>query len=192
MADVTLLLQEIAEGKTSATEALWEAVYQELRTLAAQKLARERPGQTLQATALVHEAYLRVAPQQSRFDGRAHFFKAAAEAMRRILIEKARKKARIRHGGDLQRVDLESVTVAVNDNDETVLGIHEALDRLAQEAPEKAEVVKLRYFAGLKNEEIAEILGISLATVKRHWSYSRSWLYLELERINQETPVQGE
>lgn len=186
MADVTRLIQQISEGSTQAQHELWEAVYQELRTLAAQKLSRERPGQTLQATALVHEAYLRLAPNMDHFDGRAHFFKAAAEAMRRILIDRARKKARLRHGAGAPHIELEKVTIAAQDDDDTVVAVHEALEALSAENPENAEIVKLRYFAGLQNDEIAQLLDLSLATVKRRWSYARSWLYLEIERQRQQ------
>ena len=182
MADVTRLIQAVSDGSTRAQHELWEAVYQELRTLAAQKLSRERPGQTLQATALVHEAYLKLAPHVDHFEGRAHFFKAAAEAMRRILIDRARRKARLRHGAGAPHIELEKVTLAAQDDDDTLVAVHEALEALSAENPENAEIVKLRYFAGLQNNEIAQILNLSLATVKRRWTYARSWLYLEIEQ----------
>ncbi len=182
MADVTRLIRAVSDGSTRAQHELWEAVYHELRTLAAQKLSRERPGQTLQATALVHEAYLKLAPHVDHFEGRAHFFKAAAEAMRRILIDRARRKARLRHGAGAPHIELEKVTLAAQDDDDTVVAVHEALEALSAENPENAEIVKLRYFAGLQNNEIAQILNLSLATVKRRWTYARSWLYLEIEQ----------
>ncbi len=157
-------------------------VYEELRKLAAHKMAQEAPGQTLQPTALVHEAWLRlVSSGQGHWNSRGHFFGAAAEAMRRILVERARKKARVRHGGQLEHVDLDRVTVATQDNDDTILAIHEALEKLAGQSPQKAEVVKLRYFAGMEHTEIAEALGLSEPTVRRHWAYARSWLYAELK-----------
>ena len=158
-------------------------VYRELRKLAAVYISRERPGQTLQATALVHEAWLRlVGNEAARFANRAHFIGAAAEAMRRILIDRARSKHQLRHGGALRRVDLESVTVAMQDPDETVLAVHEALDRLAAEDPLDAQIVKLRYFVGMSHQEIATELDLSEPTVRRHWAYARSWLYAELKK----------
>jgi RNA polymerase sigma factor (TIGR02999 family) len=145
-------------------------------------MANEAPGQTLQPTALVHEAWLRlVGSGQEHWNSRGHFFGAAAEAMRRILVERARKKARVRHGGQLERVDLDHVTVAARDNDDTILAVHEALEKLAGQSPQKAEVVKLRYFAGMEHAEIAEALGVSEPTVRRRWAYARSWLYAELK-----------
>ena len=157
-------------------------VYDELRKLAVARMARETPGQTLQATALVHEAWLRLAGDgEQRWDNRGHFFAAAAEAMRRILVERARKKERVRHGGGLEKVDWENVSIATEDSDDTVLAIHEALEKLAKHSPQKAEIVKLRYFTGLEHEEIAQALGISEPTVRRHWAYARSWLFMELK-----------
>ena len=176
------LPETIAAGDPKAAEELLPLVYEELRKLAACKLAQEAPGQTLQPTALVHEAWLRVSglhPQQ--FQNRAHFFAAAAEAMRRILIDHARRKAALRHGGGWQRTDLDRVTVATEDADETVLALHEALDRRAASDPVKAELVKLRYFVGLTQPEIATALGLAESTVQRHWAYARSWLYAELK-----------
>ena len=170
-------LDSIEPGDPKAADQLLPLVYEELR-----KLAREAPGQTLQPTALVHEAWLRVSglhPQQ--FQNRAHFFAAAAEAMRRILIDNARRKAALRHGGGWQRTDLDYVTVAMEDADETVLALHEAIDRLAACDPVKAEILKLRYFAGLSQPEIATALGLAERTVQRHWAYARSWLYAELK-----------
>ena len=145
-------------------------------------MASEAPGQTLQATALVHEAWLRLTQGTDRkWNDRTHFFAAAAEAMRRILVDRARRKARIRHGGELERLELDHVTMATQDNDDTVLAIHEAIEKLALESPQKAEIVKLRYFTGMEHAEIAAVLGIAEPTVRRHWAYARSWLYAELK-----------
>src|SRR5262245_50894005 len=161
---------------------LLPVVYEELRKLAAQKMAHEAPGQTLQATALVHEAWLRLGnPEQHSWQNRAHFFGAAAEAMRRILIENARRKKAARHGGQLQRVDIEAVDLAVlTTKDDQVLIIDEALSRLAAHDALKAELVKLRYFVGLTIEQAAEVLGISAPTAKRYWAYARAWLFREI------------
>jgi len=179
---VTQILQAVSAGDAHAAEELLPLVYDELRHLAAARMARESPGQTLQATALVHEAWLRlIGPNEIHWNGRGHFFGAAAEAMRRILLERARKKARLRHGGRLQRVDLDHVTLATQDSDDVIVAVNEALEKLAAEAPQKAEIVKLRYFAGLEHAEIAEVLGVSEPTVRRHWAYARSWLYAELK-----------
>ena len=184
MSDVTQILHAIDAGDPKAGEQLLPLVYDELRKLAMHKMAQEKPGQTLQATALVHEAWLRLVggEEQRVWNSRGHFFGAAAEAMRRILVDRARKKDRVRHGGELERVDLDHVTVATEDNDDTVLAIHEALEKLALESPQKTEIVKLRYFTGLEHAEIAEALGISEPTVRRHWAYARSWLYAELKK----------
>jgi RNA polymerase sigma factor (TIGR02999 family) len=182
MSEVTQILEALARGDPTAADELLPLLYDQLRTLAAQKMAQEPPGQTLQPTALVHEAWLRlVGSGQEHWNSRGHFFGAAAEAMRRILVERARKKARVRHGGQLERVDLDHVTVAARDNDDTILAVHEALEKLAGQSPQKAEVVKLRYFAGLEHAEIAEALGVSEPTARRHWAYARSWLYAELK-----------
>ena len=184
MSDVTQLLHAMDAGDARAADQLLPLVYEELRKLAAVRMAQEKPGQTLQATALVHEAWLRLAgtDEQRAWNGRGHFFGAAAEAMRRILVDRARQKARLRHGGGLERVDLEQVTLATADSCETVLAMNEALDALARESPRKAEVVRLRYFVGLENEEIARALGISLSTVERSWVFARSWLHRELKK----------
>ena len=182
VSQVTQLLDAIESGDPAAAGHLLPLVYEELRKLAAAKMAQEKPGQTLQPTALVHEAWLRLAGSEQRWNGRDHFFGAAAEAMRRILVDRARKKSAERHGGQRQRVDLEHVTLATEDSDETVLAVHEALEKLAKESPQKAEIVKLHYFADMKYAEIAQTLGISLATVERHWAYARSWLYRELKQ----------
>src|SRR5215472_13808612 len=177
---ITEILASVGGGDKQAAADLLPLVYNELRRLAAAQMAREAPGQTLQATALVHEAWLRLAgPNPVQWNGRAHFFGAAAEAMRRILLDRARKKGRLRHGGQLQRVDLEQVTVATQDSDDVIVAVHEALEKLAAESPQKAEIVKLRYFGGLEHAEIAEVLGIAEPTVRRHWAYARSWLYAE-------------
>jgi RNA polymerase sigma factor (TIGR02999 family) len=184
MPEVTQLLSAIDAGNAKAADQLLPLVYDELRKLAMHRMAQEKPGQTLQATALVHEAWLRLvgSEEQKSWNSRGHFFGAAAEAMRRILVDRARKKDRVRHGGELERVDLEHVTLAIQDNDDTVLAIHEALEKLALESPQKAEIVKLRYFTGLEHSEIAEALGVSEPTVRRHWAYARSWLYAELKK----------
>jgi RNA polymerase sigma factor (TIGR02999 family) len=182
MNDVTYLLEAVGQGDPKAAEELLPLVYEELRRLAAARMAHESPGQTLQATALVHEAWLRLAgPNPVQWNGRGHFFGAAAEAMRRILIERARKKARVRHGGQLERVELDQVTFATQDSDDVIMAVHEALQKLAAESPQKAEIVKMRYFGGLEHAEIAEALGVSEPTVRRHWAYARSWLYAELK-----------
>lgn len=190
MSDVTQLLGAIEAGDPTAADQLLPLVYGELRKLAAAKMAQEKPGQTLQATALVHEAWLRLAgpEQQKAWNSRGHFFGAAAEAMRRILVDRARQKARVRHGGGLERIDLAQVTIATEDSDDTVLAIHEALEKLALESPPKAEIVKLRYFTGLEHAEIAQVLGLSEPTVRRHWAYARSWLYAELKQKSSNSP----
>jgi RNA polymerase sigma factor (TIGR02999 family) len=193
MSDVTQLLSAIDAGDPRAGEQLLPLVYEELRKLAAAKMAQEMPGQTLQATALVHEAWLRLggAENGQAWNGRAHFFGAAAEAMRRILVDRARKKGRIRHGGEAERIDIGSVTIATEDSDDTVLAVHEALEKLALESPEKAEVVKLRYFTGMDQTEVAESLGISVPTVQRHWAYARAWLHVELKQLRSGAEVSG-
>jgi len=184
MSEVTRILEAMEQGDSQAGDQLLPLVYEELRKLAAARMAREQPGQTLQATALVHEAWLRlVGSGENLWNGRGHFFAAAAEAMRRILVERARKKARHRHGGQMERVDLEHVTLATEDNEATVVAIHEALEKLAAQSPQKAEIVKLRYFTGFGHAETAKVLGLSEATVRRHWVYARSWLYAELKSI---------
>jgi RNA polymerase sigma factor (TIGR02999 family) len=179
MNEITQVLERIEKGEPSAAEALLPLVYEELRALAARKMALERPDQTLQPTALVHEAYLRLVDveQRQRWDGRGHFFAAAAEAMRRILVERARRKKAIKHGGGRHRIDADTVALVALENDDDLVAIDEALDRLAALDPAKAELVKLRYFAGLTIEECAETLGISCATAKRYWAYSRAWLF---------------
>lgn len=183
MNEVTHILQAIEQGDACAAEELLPLVYDELRKLAACKMARELPGQTLQPTALVHEAWLRVArhPHQ-HWDSRAHFFGAAAEAMRRILIDNARRKKALRHGAGQQPLDIQELEIAAPAPDDQILALDEALNQLAAEHPEKVELVKLRYFAGLSIEEAAQILKISEATAKRWWSYARAWLYCKMQR----------
>ena len=185
MSEVTRILSAIEEGDPHAAEQLLPLVYDELRKLAAQKLAREQPGQTLQATALVHEAYLRLvgsSPGDSarEWKGRAHFFAAAAEAMRRILVEKARRRRRHKHGGALPRVDIDLANVAYPMPEDDLLALDEAMTRLAAQDPLLAQLVRLRFYAGLSNEEAARVLGISGVTARRHWRYARAWLHREL------------
>jgi RNA polymerase sigma factor (TIGR02999 family) len=175
MNDVSRILEQIQQGEPSAAERLLPLVYDELRHLAAAQLAGEKPGQTLDATALVHEAYLRLVGDQ-QFADRRHFFRVAAEAMRRILIDRARQKRRIKHGGQRERVPLSDVEVAGEAPAEQLLALDEALDRFAAVDALKAELVKLRYFAGLSEEEAAAALDISRATASRHWNYARAWL----------------
>lgn len=179
MPDVTQILSQIESGDPSAAEQLLPVVYEELRKLAAAKLAHERPGQTLQATGLVHEAYLRLAnvQQAQHWDSKSHFFAAAAESMRRILIERARRKQRPKHGGDRQRYDLEIHCPASNESPDRLIAIDEALVNLERENREAADLIKLRYFAGLPMTEAASLLGISLATAKRRWAFARAFLY---------------
>jgi RNA polymerase sigma factor (TIGR02999 family) len=184
MSDVTRILNAIERGDTKAADELLPLVYEELRLLAAQKLSHEPPGQTLQATALVHEAYIRLvgnAPQS--WSGRGHFFAAAAEAMRRILVEAARRKKRKKHGGGLKRLDLSALDVAVATDDETILLVHEALERLSEIDEVGARLIELRFFAGIPNIQAAKILGIPERTAKRTWAYARAWLYEEMRRM---------
>jgi len=181
MADATLLLTAVEQGDPKAADELLDLVYEELRRLATSKMAQEAPGQTLQPTALVHEAWLRlVGGKNPKFENRAHFFSAAAEAMRRILIDRARRKLTQRHGGGCERVDLEEQDLAAPDADRQLLAVHEVLDKLATEHPAQAEVVKLRYFAGMTNEETAQVLGVSVATVKNYWMFARTWIFHEI------------
>jgi RNA polymerase sigma factor (TIGR02999 family) len=182
MSDVTRILSAIEQGDPHAAEQLLPLVYDELRRLAAQKLAGEKPGQTLQATALVHEAYLRLTGTEGTrlWNGRAHFFRAAADAMRRILVDRAREKNSQKRGGAWRQVDLDLVAEVGQDPSEDVVALSEALDLLAERDPEKVELVKLRFFAGLSVEEAADLLGISRATADRHWRYARTWLYCAL------------
>jgi RNA polymerase sigma factor (TIGR02999 family) len=176
MADLTLLLAAIQRGEPTAPSELLAQVYAELRQLARAKMAREQAGHTLQATALVHEAWLRLGDQS--FQNRAHFFGAAAEAMRRILIERARRKLSAKHGAGAEHLNSDEIEIAAPaSKDDELLAVHEALDALAAHDARKAELVKLRYFAGLTIEEAAEVLGISEPTAKRDWTYARAWLY---------------
>jgi RNA polymerase sigma factor (TIGR02999 family) len=180
--DATVLLAAVDAGDTEAKGKLLELVYTELRHLAASKMAREAPGQTLQATALVHEAWLRlVGAKNLKFENRAQFFSAAAEAMRRILIERARRKRAQRHGGGHARVDVGTLELAAPDRDQRLLDVHEVLDKLTAEHPLHAKVVMLRYFVGMTNEEASEILGLSVATVKNYWTFARSWIFNEIK-----------
>ena len=183
MSDVTRILSQIDAGDPSAAEKLLPLVYQELRKLAAARLAQEKPGQTLQATALVHEAYLRLVgncDSAQPWNGRGHFFAAAAEAMRRILVEQARCKKQVQRGGDFERVPLEIAEPVEESPDEDLVAVDESLARLEAHDPLAASVVKLRYFAGLSMPETAEALGISLRTAERNWTYARTWLHREL------------
>jgi RNA polymerase sigma factor (TIGR02999 family) len=180
MANVTHLLDAAAAGDPKATAELLPLVYDELRRLAAAQLAREKPGQTLDATALVHEAYLRLVGDQ-HFDNRRHFFAAAAEAMRRILVENVRRKNRQKRGGGRKRIDLEDLSVAAPEKDARLLALDEALQRLAAVEPQKAELVKLHSFAGLSLDAAADLLGISPSTADRWWAYARAWLRVEIE-----------
>src|SRR5947209_5134398 len=190
MSEVTRILSALNQGDPQAAAQLLPLVYEELRRLAAQRLAREKPGQTLEATALVHEAYLRLVGRQEdrHWNGRNHFFAAAAEAMRRILIETARRKQGPRHGGRLRRVDADLDLMAAQAPGGDLLALDEALTKLARESPARAELVKLRFFAGLTVSEAAEVLGISLATAERYWTYARTWLYAELSGADDSPP----
>ena len=182
MSDVTRILSAIENGDSAAAEALLPLVYQELRKLAAAKLANEKPGQTLQPTVLVHEAYVRLVDvdKPQPWNGRGHFFAAAAEAMRRILVEKARKKQSLKQGGQMRRVELVDAAVAENSN-EDLLALDEALTRLEQQWPDKARLVKLKYFAGLSIPEASQAMSISTATAERHWKFARAWLHSQLK-----------
>jgi len=182
MSDVTRILNAIELGDPKAADDLLPLVYEQLRHLAAHRLAHEAPGQTLQPTALVHEAWMRLIGNQNvQWNGRAHFFAAAAEAMRRILINNARRKSAIRHGGGQQRLDIQELEIATASKDDEMLAVDEALEKLATHNKTKAELVKLLYFVGLTIPEAASILGISEPTAKRYWSYSRAWLLATIE-----------
>ena len=186
MTQVTRLLDDAAHGGSVAAAELLPLVYDELRRIAAAKMAHEQPGQTLQATALVHEAWLRLVDDhgQARFENRAHFFGAAAEAMRRILVDNARRKKAVKHGGEFLRVDWKYLDVALASDDDTVLAVSEALDKLAACDAVGAELIKLRFFAGLPNAEAAKMLGLSERTAKRTWAYARAWLLEELRKTD--------
>jgi len=182
ISNITHVLQAIDRGDPTAADELLPLVYGELRKLAAKKMAKETPGQTLQPTALVHEAWLRVAGHENqRWDGRGHFFAAAAEAMRRILIDKARRKRTVRHGGGQHRVELEDSAIASPTDEDQLLAVNDALDKLAARNKFEAELVKLRYFVGMTLEESAKVLGISARTADNYWAHARAWLFDELK-----------
>lgn len=183
MSEVTHILEAIQQGNSKAAEELLPLVYQELRKLAAHKMAGERPGHTLQPTALVHEAWLRlVGNEASKFENRAHFFGAAAEAMRRILVESARRKQRLKHGGQLERVELDAVELPLPLPDDELLALDDALDRLSTVDSRAAEMVKLCFFVGLTQAQAANELGVSVATAERLWAFARAWLFREMEK----------
>ena len=190
MTEVTRILSAIEQGEHQAAEQLLPLVYDELRKLAAQRLAHEKPGQTLQATALVHEAYVRLVggDKEQHWDSRGHFFAAAAEAMRRILVESARRKRAQKHGGGLVRRDLDDLALAAPELGEDLLALNEALEKFAKEEPVKSELVKLRHFAGLSVDQAAEALNISPATADRYWAYARAWLHAEITRGHTSEP----
>ena len=182
MNDVTQILEAVSRGEAKAANELLSLVYEELRRLAAAKMASEAPGQTLQPTALVHEAWLRLTNDEKRkWNDRTHFFAAAAEAMRRILVDNARRKRAERHGGGQQRVEMPEIASAVMETDDKVLAVNEALEKFAVLDPQKAELVKLRYFVGMTIEQAAEALGISERTAKRYWAFARAWLHEEIK-----------
>lgn len=188
MSEVTRILAAIEGGDERGVDKLFPLVYQELRQLAAQRMNRELPGQTLQATALVHEAYLRlVGVEEQNWKSRTHFFAAAAEAMRRILIDNARRKKRLKHGGAHKRIDFDEAILAKDNNtsSDELIALDEALEKLTKKDKVKADLVKLRYFAGLTGEQAAEVLGISGSTAERYWVYARSWLRLEITKGNE-------
>ena len=185
MSDVTRILTAIERGDVRAVDKLFPLVYQELRQLAAQRMSKESPGQTLQATALVHEAYLRLVGEENQhWSSRHHFFSAAAEAMRRILIENARRKKSLKYGGGRKRIALDEAILMKDDDTATddLIELDKALEKLSKKDKVKADLVKLRYFVGLTNEQAAEVLGISASTADRHWAYARSWLRLEIAK----------
>lgn len=182
MSHVTQILKRAEQGDPTAADQLLPLVYEELRRLATHKMSQEAQGHTLQPTALVHEAWIRlVGNGKQEWDGRAHFFGAAAEAMRRILIDRARRKRAVRHGGNRQRVELEEINLASAIDDDQLLAVNDALDKLAIEHKVEAELVKLRYFVGMTNEEAAEVLGVSVRTAKYYWTHARAWLYREIQ-----------
>jgi len=185
MSDLTVILNRVEQGDPQAAEELLPLVYEELRKLAAAKMANESAGHTLQPTALVHEAWLRLAGNdaQVQFANRAHFFAAAAEAMRRILVERARRRSAEKRGGDWQRVDLDKVDIAADADDDTLLLVNEALEKLAHEDASAAEIAKLRFFGGLTLEEAGQVLGVTDRTAKRYWAYARAWLYDEIRQM---------
>jgi RNA polymerase sigma factor (TIGR02999 family) len=183
VSDLTHILNRVSQGDALAAGELLPLVYEELRKLAAVRMAQEQANQTLQPTALVHEAWLRLTGGgQPAFDGRGHFFAAAAEAMRRILVENARRKGRLKRGGEWERVGLDNLDVAITTNDDTLLAVHEALGKLAALDPVGAKLIELRFFAGLSNVDAAKALGLAERTAKRSWAYARAWLHEELTR----------
>ena len=187
VSDITLILNAVEQGDLKAAEELLPLVYEELRKLAACRMAQEQPGQTLQPTALVHEAWLRLAGDGNvQFEGRRHFFAAAAEAMRRILIDRARQKRSLKRGAGAERVRLDDLQLAAAADDETVLQVDEALTKLTKEDPDSAQFIKLRFFAGMTNAEAAQALGISERTARRHWSFARVWLFREIRKQSSE------
>lgn len=182
MSDITQMLEAAGRGDPQSAEALLPVVYEELRRLASARMAHEPAGHTLQPTALVHEAWLRlVSGGDKNWDHRGHFFAAAAEAMRRILVERARRKQRIRHGGELERVPLSEIEIPGGADDRRLLEVHEALDALAAEDEQQAQVVKLRFFVGLGNAEIARLMGLSEKSVQRYWNHAKAWLYQNIK-----------
>jgi RNA polymerase sigma factor (TIGR02999 family) len=184
--DVTTMFNPAHDGNRQAAEQLIPLVYEELRKLAAWRLGQEAAAYSLEATALVHDAFLRLSPGKNNWDGRAHFFAAAAQAMRRILVDRARRRKAVKHGGEMRRTECpEDGIAAPIVNEDEVLAVHELLDRLAEIEPRKAKVVKLRYFIGMTIEETAEALGISTPTAKRDWTYARAWLFRELQRAGE-------
>jgi RNA polymerase sigma factor (TIGR02999 family) len=183
MSNATVMLHAIEAGDAKAADQLLALVYDELRRLAAYKMSQEAPGQTLQPTALVHEAWLRLVSAEGRkFENRTHFFAAAAEAMRRILIDRARRRLTQRHGGQHERVELDESGLVAPAEDEQLLAVDEALEKLAREHPVQAQVVKLRYFAGMTNEETGQLLDLSVSTVKNYWAFARAWLFDEIRK----------
>ena len=184
MSDVTQILERVSKGDGSAAAELLPLVYEELRRVAAHKMSLQPPGQTLQATALVHEAYLRlVGKEEKRWESRRHFFSAAAEAMRHILIDRARRRMRARHGQNSQKVPLDDVEIAAPAKEEILLQLNDALEELERQSREQAEIVKLRFFVGLNEPRIAELLNLSERTVQRHWSYAKAWLFERIEQM---------
>ena len=186
MSDVTQILERVSKGDGAAAAELLPLIYDELRRVAAHKMSLQSPGQTLQATALVHEAYLRlVGSEEKRWESRRHFFSAAAEAMRHILIDRARRRKRLRHGENAEKVPLDELEIIAPAKEEIILQLDDALDELAQQSPEQAEIVKLRFFAGFSEPEIAEILNLSERSVQRQWQYAKAWLFERIERMQQ-------
>lgn len=178
MGDATVLLAAVEQGDATAADQLIDLVYEELRRLATYRMAQEAPGQTLQPTALVHEAWLKlIGAGDRKFESRAHFFAVASEAMRRILIDRARRRQTQRHGGQYERVDFQETGLVAPAEDDQLLAVDEALDKLSREHPVQAQVVKLRYFGGMTNEEISQALGLSVSTVKNYWTFARAWLF---------------